>query len=135
MTRPVSEHDQPHIRSPLEGGCTNIPLTAAGAQANEAILVIGDSSQTLPRFVHPDPPELIRSWKISVLCAEHPSSGESGFHDRSFDDNAGSDIFPQRHQQLARERDDQRLLHATAVAVDPVFEPQGQGRLRLMTQP
>jgi hypothetical protein len=41
MTRPVSEHDQPHIRSPLEGGCTNIPLTAAGAQANEAILVIG----------------------------------------------------------------------------------------------
>src|ERR1700722_17185301 len=28
MTRPVSEHDQPHIRSPLMDGCTNIPLAA-----------------------------------------------------------------------------------------------------------
>ena len=34
-----------------------------------------------------------------------------------------------------RERDDERLLHAAAGAMDPFFEPQGQRRLRLMAQP
>jgi hypothetical protein len=38
MTRLVSEHDQPHIRSPLDDGCTNIPLAAVGAQEDETIL-------------------------------------------------------------------------------------------------
>jgi len=47
-----------------QDGCTNIPLAAAGAQAGETILIIGVSGHGLPRFVHPDPPELIRSWKI-----------------------------------------------------------------------
>ena len=67
MTRPVSEHDQPYIRSPLkaaQGGCTNIPLAAGGAQAGETILKIDVSGHGLDRFVHPDPPGLIRSWKI-----------------------------------------------------------------------
>ena len=47
-------------------GCTNIPLAAGRAQANETILPIGISGHGLPRFVHPDPPELIRSWQICV---------------------------------------------------------------------
>ena len=41
MTRLVSEHDQPHIRSPREDGCTNIPLAAVGAQEDETILEDG----------------------------------------------------------------------------------------------
>jgi hypothetical protein len=45
-------------------GCTNIPLAAVGAQEDETILEYDFSSQVLKRFVHPDPPELIRSWKI-----------------------------------------------------------------------
>ena len=64
LTRPVSEHDQPHIRSPLETAAPTSRLLRAGAQANETILPIGISGHGLPRFVHPDPPELIRSWKI-----------------------------------------------------------------------
>jgi hypothetical protein len=47
-----------------QDGNTNIPLAAAGAQVGETILVIGISGHGLSRFVHPDPPELIRSWKI-----------------------------------------------------------------------
>ena len=46
-----------------------------------------------------------------------------GFHHGPFDDDAGGDIFPQRHQQLARQSDDGRLLHAAAVAFDPFMEP------------
>ena len=64
LTRPVSEHDQPHIRSPLETAAPTSRLLRAGAQANETILPIGISVHGLPRFVHPDPPELIRSWEI-----------------------------------------------------------------------
>src|SRR5450759_1368572 len=45
-------------------GYTNIPLAAVGAQEDETILFNGFSSHALKRFVHPDPPELIRSWKI-----------------------------------------------------------------------
>jgi hypothetical protein len=48
----------------VQDGCTNIPLAAGGAQAGEPILKIDVSGHGLDRFVHPDPPGLIRSWKI-----------------------------------------------------------------------
>src|SRR6266446_1637371 len=34
-TRPVSEHGQPHMRSPLNSSCTKIPLSAGRAQEDE----------------------------------------------------------------------------------------------------
>ena len=46
-------------------GCTNIPLAAGGAQEDETILEDGFSGHGRMRFVHLDPPGLIRSWKIS----------------------------------------------------------------------
>ena len=85
LTRPVSGHDQPHIRSPLETAAPTSRLRRAGAQANETILPIGISVHGLPRFVHPDPPELIRSWKICE-SAERLSSG--GLHHGSLNDDA-----------------------------------------------
>ena len=45
--------------------CTNIPLAAAGAQEDETILESGFLGHGSRRFVHLDPPGLIRSWKIS----------------------------------------------------------------------
>src|ERR1700679_2671305 len=50
----------------VRGGCTNIPLAAGAAQEDETLLNSGFSDHSLIRFVHPDPPGLIRSWKISV---------------------------------------------------------------------
>ena len=41
MTRLVSEHDQPHIRSPLETAAPRSRLRRAGAQGDETILWIG----------------------------------------------------------------------------------------------
>ena len=57
MTRPVSEHDQPYIRSPLKAAAPTSRLRRAGAQAGETILKIGVSGHGFRRFVHPDPPE------------------------------------------------------------------------------
>ena len=42
-------------------GCTNIPLAAGRAQEDETILIYGVSGHGLSRFVHLDPPGLIRS--------------------------------------------------------------------------
>ena len=48
----------------VRDGCTNIPLTAVKAQEDETILINGVSGHALKRFVYPDPPRLIRPWKI-----------------------------------------------------------------------
>ena len=64
MTRPVSGHDQPHIRSPFDG-CTKIPLAAHRAQEDETILETGVLGHGLLRFVYLDPPGLIRSRKMT----------------------------------------------------------------------
>jgi len=64
MTRPVSEHDQPHIRSPFETAAPRSRLRRAWAQVDETILIFGIQAMGITRFVGPDPPELIRFWKI-----------------------------------------------------------------------
>ena len=43
---------------------TNIPLAAVGAQEDDTILYLGFLGHVGVRFVHLDPPELIKSWKI-----------------------------------------------------------------------
>ena len=71
----IPRSDRFHTRSnshsvAVRGGCTNIPLAAVAAQEGETILNSGFSDHSLVRFVHPDPPGLIRSWKISgTRCA------------------------------------------------------------------
>ena len=111
------------------GGCTNIPLAAVGAQEDETILEDGFLGHAKVRFVHLDPPGLIRSWKI-LGFGQRLSSG--GFHHGSLDEDACGHIFPERYQQLSRQRHDRLLLKTAAIAPDPFFKPQGQRRLRLM---
>jgi hypothetical protein len=108
------------------------PACGGGAQEDETILKSGFLGHGSRRFVHLDPPGLIRSWKISRF-GQRLSSG--GFHHGSLDDDTSGHIFPERYQQLARQRYDGRLLKTTAIAPHPFFEPQSQSRLRLMAQP
>jgi len=46
----------------VRDGCTDIPLATGRAQEDEAILGHGVVSHRVVRFVHLDPPGLIRSW-------------------------------------------------------------------------
>ena len=64
MTRPVSEHDQPHIRLPLETAVPTSRLRRAGAQGTKPFYQSACRAMVTIGFVHPDPPELIRSWEI-----------------------------------------------------------------------
>ena len=47
-----------------QGGCTNIPLAAGRGSGGRNHSVDRHFSHGSYRFVHPDPPELIRFWKI-----------------------------------------------------------------------
>jgi len=51
------------------------PACGGWAQENETILESGFLSHASLRFVHPDPPELIRSWKIRKFGQRLSSSG------------------------------------------------------------
>jgi hypothetical protein len=112
--------------------CTNIPLAAGGAQEDETILNRGFLGHGFRRFVYLDPPGLIRSWKIYGF-GQRLSSGD--FHHGSLNDDACGHIFPERYQQLSRQRYDGNLLKTAAIARNSFFKPQGQRRLRLMAQP
>src|SRR6185295_13242389 len=70
-------------------------------------------------------------WQTSLGSSIHCLSSGT-FHHGSLDDNACGHIFPERYEQLARQRHDCRLLKTAAIAPDPFFKPQGQRRVRLM---
>jgi hypothetical protein len=110
-------------------GCTNIPLAAGKAQEDETILQIGCLSHAAFRFVYLDPPGLIKSWKITEFGLGVLSGGP---RHGAFDDDTSGHISPEHNQQLSRQRHDHRLAQATAVAPDPILEPMGERRARLM---
>ena len=49
--------------------------------------------------------------------------------------HAGRRILPQGDQQFTGQGNDQRFPQAPAVALDPLFEPLAEGRVRLVPQP
>jgi hypothetical protein len=84
------------------------------------------------RFVHLDPPGLIRFWKI-VKFGSCLSSG--GLHHNPIDDDTSGHVFPKCDQQLSRHRDDRCFLKTAAAARGPFLEPVAERRLWLMTKP
>src|SRR5215471_15642062 len=66
-TRPVSEHGQPHMRSPLMAAAPRSRFRRAGLRKTRTILKSGISGHGLLRFVYLDPPGLIRSWGMTGL--------------------------------------------------------------------
>src|SRR6266481_4409079 len=94
-TRPVSEHDQPHMRSPLIAAAPRSRFRRAGLRKTRTILESGISGHGLLRFVYLDPPGLIRSWEMTGLrwCI---SLGN--LHRNAFDNDTGGHVFPERDQ-------------------------------------
>lgn len=121
MTRLVSRARSNLYTVAVRNSGTNIPLAAdrgsgrrdhSETTAIEATLRAGSSTS--------DPPGLISSWKM----AEFDGCSASGDrHDRSLDDNAGVNVFPQRHEQLAGQRHDHCLLQPAVVLLHPLLEP------------
>ena len=94
MTRLVSEHDQPHIRSPLKTAAPTSRLRRRGmrrtkrflSSAFQAMGYRGSSTRISQDY------QVLEDLRISSV--ERLSSGMVGFHDSSLDDDADGDIFP-----------------------------------------
>src|SRR5712691_6643228 len=93
-TRPVSEHGQPHMRSPLIAAAPRSRFRRAGLRKTRTILESGISGHGLLRFVYLDPPGLIRSWEMTGLLVY--SLGN--LHRNAFDNDTGGHVFPERDQ-------------------------------------
>src|ERR1700757_774283 len=92
-TRPVSEHGQPHMRSPLIAAAPRSRFRRAGLRKTRTILENGISGHGFLRFVYLDPPRLIRSWEMTGL----PYS-LGNLHRNAFDNDTGGHVFPERDQ-------------------------------------
>src|SRR6266700_2396235 len=115
MTRPVFRARSTSHTVAAHDGCTKIPLAAHRAQEDETILETGVLGHGLLRFVRLDPPGLIKVQEddgVGLVCSS------SGCHRSAFDDDAGGYIFPERDQQLSRQRHDRRLTQAAAITAD-----------------
>src|SRR5260370_38391821 len=72
MTRPVSEHDQPHIRSPFMTAAPTSRLRRARLRKTGTILQTGGSGHGLLPVVFLDPPRPITARNVAgflVACA------------------------------------------------------------------
>src|SRR6185369_13664310 len=99
--------------------CTNIPLASGeGSGGRDPSLRSAYPSPSCVRFVHLDPPGLIRSREIAEKGA---AACSGGLKDGSLDQNASCCILPERNQQLAREGDDHRLAETAARALTWAF--------------
>src|SRR6185437_14446036 len=106
-----------------------LPEMVARSLPRREPVLIGSSlrsaypSHGLMRFVHLDPPGLIRSREIAGKGA---AACSGGLEDGPLDQNASGCILPERDQQLARQSNDHRLAETAARALDPRAEPQRQ---------
>jgi hypothetical protein len=114
---------QTHIRSPRSAAAPLSRVRRAWTQEDETLLLLGFSSQTLPRSVHLDPPSRSgpEDGKKNLVRAEG-----SGFQHGPFDDDPGGHILPERDQELACERGDHRLADASAMTLDTLMEPAAE---------
>ena len=111
-------------------GCTNIPRAAVMAQENETILELGIGAKSnfgSSTWIRQDLLAL-EDYKIRFIGQD----SQAAFIMAPLNNDAEGDIFPQRDQQLSRQRDDGRLLQTAAIAHDTFFKPQGERRLRLV---
>src|ERR1700674_338078 len=107
-------------------------LRRKGSIETRTILENGVLGHGLLLFVHLDPPGLIKvqeDYGVRFVC----SSG--GRHCGAFDDDTGGHIFPERDQQLSRQRHDRCLTQAAAITANSFVKPKGERRVRLITQP
>ena len=132
MTRLVSEHDQPHIRSTFATAAPTSRLRRAGLRKTRTILENGVSGHGLLRVRRPGS---VRTNPVLGITGLARGLSSCGLRHSTFDDDAGCHIFPECDEQLSRQRHDRGLAQAAAVALYAVVEPEGECRVRLMAQP
>src|SRR5215813_9943262 len=118
-TQPVSEHGQPHMRSPLIAAAPRSRFRRAGLRKTE-----------------PFSKAAFRPWLATVRLPGSARTdqvlGDDGItlvywlgnlHRNAFDNDTGGHVFPERDQELSRQCHDGCLAQAAPVAVYPFVIP------------
>src|SRR6478752_9037789 len=116
-------------------GCTKIPLAAGRAQEDENL---SRKRRFRPRLASVRPPGSVRTDhvpRITVSDDVEDGLSSGGPNHGAFDHDPSTHIFPERNQQLSRQRHDRRLAPTTAVTFHSVLEPEGECRAWLMAYP
>jgi hypothetical protein len=96
-------------------------LRRAGVRRTRTFLENGVSGHGLLRFVHLDPSGLITSGGLRYWMTWRTGLSSGRPNHWAFDHDSGAHIFPERDQQLSRQRHDRRLAPTTAVTIDSVW--------------
>jgi hypothetical protein len=94
-TRPVSEHGQPHMRSPLMAAAPRSRFRRAGLRKTRTILKSGISGHGLLRFVYPGSArtdQVLGNDGITLVYSL------GNLHRNAFDNDTGGRVFPERDQ-------------------------------------
>src|SRR5260221_5061922 len=93
-------------------------LRRTGLRKTRTILENGVLGHGLLRFVHLDPPGLIKVQEddgVRLVCSS------SGRHRSAFDDDTGGHIFSKRDPQLSRQPHDPCLTYAAATSANAIL--------------
>ena len=131
-TRLVSEHGQPHMRSPLIAAAPRSRFRRAGLRKTRTFLENGVSRPRLASVRRPGSVRTDHVLRIMVLDSWKTGLSSGSPNHGAFDHDPSAHIFPERDQQLSRQRHDRRLAPTTAVTFHSVLEPEGECRARLM---
>src|ERR1700722_9776739 len=121
-----------HIRSPFATAAPTSRLRRAGLRKTRTFLENGVSG---PRLASVRPPGSVRTDhvpRITVSDDVEDGLSSGGPNHGALDHDPGGHIFPERDQQLSRQRYDRRLAPTTAVTFHSVLKPEGECRPRLM---
>ena len=122
-----------------------VPLAAGGLERTRPIFVAafqamrGNGSSTRIGRGQVEAPAIASApfgLASEILPSVRPRRRRSRPHHRALDDLAEAHVLPQGHEQLARQRDDRRLLARLGrMVAQPREIPARQRRLRLMARP
>src|ERR687897_2015867 len=129
---PSSERAEAHMRSPWATAAPSSRILRAGLRKTGPFLT--PAAEAIP---YVGPSTWIRQGRSSLSGMPHPGIlvASGALHRGTLDDHAGGHVPPERDQELPGERHDRDLLHAPAVAADPIAVPPGERRVRLVPEP
>src|SRR5499427_8468947 len=122
-TRPVSEHGQPHMRSPLIAAAPRSRFRRAGLREDE--------NHSRKRHFRP----WLATVRLPGSARTDQVLGDDGItlayslgnlHRNAFDNNTGGHVFPERDQELSRQCHDGCLAQAAAIAAYPFVKPDAE---------
>src|SRR3712207_6811389 len=120
------------MRSPWTTAAPSSRILRAGLRKTGPFLT--PAAEAIP---YVGPSTWIHRGRSGLSGMRHPGIlvASGALHRGALDDHAGGHVLPERDQELPGESHDRDLLHAPAIAPDPIAVPACERRVRLVPEP